>query len=147
MKEGVIHEARIQGKKIRTVDESGYKPEDFKRKDKPADWPEKWPYPHNPTYAALSVDPPPPGFWPKCEHCKLQVVSAKTARVMSEQGRYICNFVKDVANTLRPLIEVREYSAAPGDPSPLNRGVRALSNIKERAIIKEYTRISFTLLL
>jgi hypothetical protein len=58
---------------------------------------------------------------------------------MPEYERCTCNFTTDVVGTPRPLIEIREYSAIPGDPAPLSRGVRALSSIKKGAIIGEYT--------
>lgn len=136
---GKIEAARIRGKDIKTVDKLIYESAAFEGKKKPVGWPEKWPYPYNPSDAALSEDPPPPDFWPRCQHCKLEVISKKTARFTAENLRCTCNFYDDVVGKPRPLIEICEFSPMPGDPSSLNRGVRALSNIKKRSIIGEYT--------
>jgi len=140
MRDGEIHEALICGESITTVVDPVYKPKIFlpERKKKPADWPERWPYPHNPTYAALSIDPPDPNFWPKCVLCKLKVVSSRTAKIMPEDERCTCTFA-DVVTAPKPLVEIREFNLIPNDKARVNRGIRALSDIKKGTWIGEYT--------
>jgi hypothetical protein len=109
---GEIQEALIQEKTIKTIEAPFYNESAFAKRQRPANWPAKWSYPHDPTYAPLADDPPGPNFRPKCKFCDLPIMSVRASRATPDDQRCTCSFEKDVVKT-RPLIEVRQYFAIP----------------------------------
>jgi len=116
---------------IADITENIYEEREFKRAGRPATWPKKWPYPFHPQYGAKSENEP----FNRCDHCKRSVVPNIAFHNAYRKDNDLCTCQK--SDWLSdPIVEIIEYASY--GFSGLNRGVRALCEIKQDAVIGEY---------
>jgi hypothetical protein len=131
-----IARCAIHGLKIVNIAQSIYDEDVFRELQKGEEWPQKWPYPRDPTFVA----PMPNGLFPRCWKCKKSMAPThpgpqQPSWLVSDQEPCTCT-AKDIFK--EPLVEIREFNPLPGDTHTLNRGVRTLSRISKGDILAEY---------